>query len=194
MAGRKQFDVDKALDQVMTIFWRRGYAETSLEHIVSATGLGKGSLYGTFGGKPELFRRSLDRYADTYGRRFEVALSGRPTPALAVQAFFEVVLARIADPELPGGCLIALSAMAAPTLDDGNRDHVHALLDQQRQRVQEALERTIPDARGLALFVVATNQALAVLDRAGASAEELADIAAVAVKAVETTTSAAARP
>ena len=191
MAGRKQFDVDRALDQVMTLFWQRGYAETSLEHIVSATGLGKGSLYGTFGGKPELFRRSLDRYADTYGRQYEAALSGRPTPALAIQAFFDVVLARIADPELPGGCLIALSAMAAPTLDDGNRDHVRALLDHQRQRVQATLEGFAPDANELALFVIATNQALAVLDRAGAHAEQLASIASVAVRAVEASTSAA---
>ncbi|GAA3895909.1 TetR/AcrR family transcriptional regulator [Leifsonia kafniensis] len=191
MAGRKQFDVDRALDQVMTLFWQRGYAETSLEHIVSATGLGKGSLYGTFGGKAELFRRSLDRYADTYGRQYEAALSGRPTPALAIQAFFDVVLARIADPRLPGGCLIALSAMAAPTLDDGNRDRVSALLEHQRQRVQAALDAFTPDAAELALFVVSTNQALAVMDRAGASAEQLASVASVAVRAVEASTSAA---
>ncbi|MBT2535432.1 TetR/AcrR family transcriptional regulator [Arthrobacter sp. ISL-69] len=188
MAGRKQFDVDKALDQVMTLFWQRGYAETSLDHIVSATGLGKGSLYGTFGGKPELFRRSLDRYAGTYGLQYEAALSGRATPALAIQAFFDVVLARIADPILPGGCLIALSAMAAPTLDEASRDHVRSLLDRQRQRVQAALEGSTPDAAGLALFVVSTNQALAVMDRAGARADELAGIASVAVRAVKAST------
>lgn len=192
MAGRKQFNVDTALDQVMNLFWQRGYAETSLENILSATGLGKGSLYGTFGGKPELFRRSLDHYADTYGRQFEAALSGHATPTLAIQAFFDVVLARIADPTLPGGCLIAVSAMAAPTLDEASQEHVRTLLDRQRQRVQAALEDSTPDSGALALFVVSTNQALAVMDRAGARAEQLAEIATVAVRAVEVSMSNAA--
>ena len=192
MAGRKQFDVDTALDQAMSLFWQRGYAETSLDHIVSATGLGKGSLYGTFGGKSELFRRSLDRYADTYGRQYEAALSGHATPALAIQAFFDVVLARIADPTLPGGCLIAMSAMAAPTLDEVSREHVRTLLDRQRQRIQAALEGSAPDSGELALFVISTNQGLAVMDRAGARAEQLAGLASVAVRAVKASMSSVA--
>jgi len=184
MAGKKQFDIDEALDTVMTLFWERGYAETSLDHIVTATGLGKGSLYGTFGGKPELFRRALDRYADTYGHQYEAALTGSSDPAEAIQAFFDVVLARIADPALPGGCLIALSAMAAPTLDETSRMHVHALLERQRERVQAALEGVTSKPGVLALSVVGTNQALAVMDRAGASAADLASIVAVAVDSV----------
>jgi AcrR family transcriptional regulator len=184
MAGRKQFDVDGALDTVMTLFWERGYAETSLDHIVTATGLGKGSLYGAFGGKPEMFRRALDRYADTYGHQYEAALTGLSDPAAAIQAFFDVVLARIADPDLPGGCLIALSAMAAPTLDGTSRMHVRALLERQRKRVQAALEGGTSNPGALALSVVGTNQALAVMDRAGASAADLAGIAAVVVDGV----------
>ena len=42
-------------------FWTTGYAGTSMDAIAAATGLGKGSLYGAFGDKRELFRRV---YAD----------------------------------------------------------------------------------------------------------------------------------
>ncbi|WP_213817140.1 TetR/AcrR family transcriptional regulator [Glaciihabitans sp. dw_435] len=187
MAGKKQFDVDGALDTVMTLFWERGYAETSLDLIVTATGLGKGTLYGTFGAKPELFRRALDRYADTFGHQYEAALGGHSDPAAAIQAFFDVVLARIADPDLPGGCLIALSAMAAPTLDETSRMHVRALLARQRERVQAALEGVMSNPGVLALSVVGANQALAVMDRAGASAADLASIVAVTVDGVRAT-------
>lgn len=65
MSGRKQFDVDTALDQAMRVFWERGYTDASLDVVGSATGLGRGSLYGTFGGKDALFRQCLDRYAST---------------------------------------------------------------------------------------------------------------------------------
>jgi len=38
-------------------FWFYGYAGTSIDDVVAATGLGKGSLYGAFGDKHALFLR-----------------------------------------------------------------------------------------------------------------------------------------
>ena len=99
MSGRKQFDVDEAVDRAMAVFWQRGYADASLDMLGAATGLGRGSLYGAFGGKDELFRRALDRYSATYGARYEDALTAHPgNPVRAIEAFFEVILARIDDP------------------------------------------------------------------------------------------------
>lgn len=104
MSGRKQFDVDTALDQAMRVFWQRGYADASLDALGSATGLGRGSLYGAFGNKDALFRRCLDRYTSIYGAQYERALAAHPgDPVRAVETFFDVTLGRIADPSVPGG-------------------------------------------------------------------------------------------
>jgi AcrR family transcriptional regulator len=188
MSGRKQFDVDQALDRAMEIFWERGYAETSLDLLGSATGLGKGSLYGTFGGKEPLFRQALDRYAQTFGRRYEEALALHPKdPVAAVAAFYGVVLDRIVDPTLPGGCLIALSASQVPTLDPASQEKVRELLARQRRRIRAAFPRpddVEPELDNLACFVVAVNQSLAVMNRAGASLEELRAIVRTATAAV----------
>lgn len=188
MSGRRQFDADAALDQAMRVFWQRGYAEASLEALVSATGLGRGSLYGAFGNKDALFRRCLDRYTALYGAQFEQALAAHPgDPARAVEAFFDTVLARIADPSVPGGCLIAQSAAQAPTLGEENSAKVNALLDLQRRRVRTALEDSSADAAtldALAAYVVAVNQSLAVLSRAGASDAELRSVAGLACATV----------
>ncbi|MGW0083581.1 TetR/AcrR family transcriptional regulator [Streptomyces sp. NPDC003393] len=177
MSGRKQFDVTTALDQVMRVFWQRGYADASLDALSSATGLGRGSLYGAFGGKDSLFRKSLDRYAGTYGAQYEHALASHPgEPVRAIEAFFEVVLARIADPSVPAGCLIAHSAAQAPVLSEENSSHVRALLDTQRARVRAALADSEAEPHvldELTTYVVAVNQSLAVLSRAGASEAEL---------------------
>ncbi|MFB6436169.1 TetR/AcrR family transcriptional regulator [Streptomyces sp. NPDC056411] len=196
MSGRKQFDVDQALDQAMRVFWQRGYADASLDALGSATGLGRGSLYGTFGGKDALFRQCLDRYASMYGARYEEALAAHPDdPVRAVEAFFEVVLARIADPGVPGGCLVAQSAAQSPTLKEERRTQVRALLDTQRARVHEALASSSapPQVRDeLATYVVAVSQSLAVLSRAGTPDGELRSVARLACTTVSDTLARAA--
>lgn len=196
MSGRKQFDVGAALDQAMRVFWQRGYADASLDALGSATGLGRGSLYGTFGTKDALFRQCLDHYASTYGAQYEQALTAHPGDAVrAIEAFFDVVLSRIADPSVPVGCLIAQSAAQSPTLKEENGARVRGLLDQQRQRVRTALAASSADPRTLdelSTFVVAVNQSLAVLNRAGASDAELRSVARLACTTVADTLARAA--
>lgn len=192
MSGRKQFDVDRALDQAMVVFWEHSYADASVELLTAATSLGRGSLYGAFGDKDALFRRALDRYSAAWSARYEAALSAHPEdPVRAIEAFFDVALARIADPDLPGGCLIAQSALQSPNLTPASRTHVRALLDRQRALVRGAL--TIPgtgvdagagDLDGLAAYVVAVNQSLAVLSRSGSPGAELRAVARLAVETV----------
>lgn len=188
MAGRKQFDVDTALDRALGVFWQRGYADASLDLLGAATGLGRGSLYGAFGSKEALFRQCLDRYSATYGVQYERALAAHPDePVRAVEAFFGVVLDRIADPAVPAGCLIAQSAAQAPVLDDDSSARVQTLLLTQRTRVRAAL--TTPDINGaqlddLATYVVAVNQALAVMSRAGTTSADLHAVARIACTTV----------
>ncbi|MEW2167980.1 TetR/AcrR family transcriptional regulator [Streptomyces sp. NPDC007084] len=184
MAGRKQFDVDEALEQAMRVFWQRGYADTSLDALGAATRLGRGSLYGTFGGKDALFRRCLDRYSATYADAYESALAGNAgDPVRAVEAFFDVALARIADPAVPLGCLIAQSAMQTPVLEEESGAHVRAKVAAQRGRVRGALEGApaAPEVLdSLAAYVVAVNQGIALMSRAGTPVAELRTVARLA--------------
>ncbi|MFE1963071.1 TetR/AcrR family transcriptional regulator [Streptomyces sp. NPDC059479] len=196
MAGRKQFDVDEAVRRSMHVFWQRGYADTSLDLLGSATGLGRGSLYGAFGGKDALFRRCLDRYAAVYGARHDQALAAHPDdPVRAVEAIFGVVLDRIADPSVPDGCLLAQSASQSPTLNAESRSRVHELLGKQRKRVRAALSASGPEGGeieaeeldDLAIYVVAVIQSLAVLSRAGTPLADLRAVVRIACTTVADT-------
>ncbi|MFD6396617.1 TetR/AcrR family transcriptional regulator [Nocardia sp. NPDC060249] len=62
MARPQNFDTDTVLDRAMDQFWTHGYANTSPAQLADATGIGKGSLYNTFGSKRALFDVVLDRY------------------------------------------------------------------------------------------------------------------------------------
>ncbi|MFF6990122.1 TetR family transcriptional regulator [Streptomyces sp. NPDC010273] len=191
MAGKKQFDMDTALDAAMVQFWRAGYAATSVDDLSRATGLNRSSIYSSLGDKDALFLRCLDRYAARYGEKYDAALScAASEPLAAVRAFFDVTLKRIADPELPDGCLIAQSAMAIPTLSPAVAAHTKEALGLQRSRLRAALKAgRLPDqdADAFAEHMAAVNQSLAVMSRAGASPAQLASVVGVTLDALSRT-------
>ncbi|MER7778646.1 TetR/AcrR family transcriptional regulator [Streptomyces sp. NPDC096191] len=195
MAGKKQFDMDTALDAAMIQFWRVGYADTSVDDLSRVTGLNRSSIYSSLGAKDTLFLRCLDRYAARYGERYDAALScAASEPLAAVRAFFDVTLERIADPELPDGCLIAQSAMAIPVLSPAVAAHAKEALGFQRLRLRAALKAgrlTDEDADAFAEHTAAVNQSLAVMSRAGASPAQLLAIVGVTVDALSQTLRAA---
>ncbi len=188
MAGKKQFDVEDALDRAVLAFWTQGYAETSVETLSESTGLGRSSLYGTFGDKNALFVRALDRYRRRWGDQYDAALARHPhDPAKAVAAYLDVILSRIADPDLPDGCLVAISAAQAGTMNAGTLEHVQAALADQRSRLLTALTtRGLPRRRAedLASFLLAVTQSLGVLSRAGTPTAHLRAVARTSVAAV----------
>ncbi|MFC9056985.1 TetR/AcrR family transcriptional regulator [Streptomyces sp. NPDC057074] len=191
MAGKKQFDMDTALDAAMIQFWRVGYADTSVDDLSRVTGLNRSSIYSSLGAKDTLFLRCLDRYAARYGEKYDAALScAGSEPLAAVRAFFDVTLERIADPELPDGCLIAQSAMAIPVLSPAVAAHANEALGFQRLRLRAALKAgglTDVDADAFAEHMAAVNQSLAVMSRAGASPAQLLTIVGVTVDALSHT-------
>jgi TetR/AcrR family transcriptional repressor of nem operon len=96
MAGVKQFDRDEVLDRAMAAFWTRGYEATSIDDLVEATGIGRGSLYSTFGDKRQLFLAALDRYWNTVGMEMFAELSD-PDPRHAIERMFDALIRRASN-------------------------------------------------------------------------------------------------
>ncbi|WP_179957085.1 TetR/AcrR family transcriptional regulator [Amycolatopsis anabasis] len=188
MAGKKQFDVDVVLDAAMIQFWRAGYAETSLDDLSRATSLNRSSIYSSLGDKDSLYLRCLDRYATRYGDQYDHALSrASGEPLRAIREFFGVTLKRIADPDLPDGCLVAQTAMAIPVLSPDIAARAIEALGFQRARLRAALnaaELADGDADDFAVHIAAVNQSLAVMSRAGASQEQLHTIVDISMSAL----------
>jgi len=65
MPRPRTFDESDVVAAARDEFWSRGYTATSVDDLTSATGLGKGSLYGAFGDKHGLFVRALEDYIGT---------------------------------------------------------------------------------------------------------------------------------
>ncbi|MEM7603482.1 MAG: TetR/AcrR family transcriptional regulator, partial [Verrucomicrobiota bacterium] len=58
----KQFDPEEALNAARDVFWERGYEGASLSMLIERMGIGRKSLYDTFGNKRSLFLKVIDHY------------------------------------------------------------------------------------------------------------------------------------
>ncbi|MEU2563807.1 TetR family transcriptional regulator [Streptomyces longispororuber] len=123
MARTKEFDPDAALGAALELFWSRGYEATSMADLVEHLGIGRASIYATFGNKRELYLKALDRYTEHSEPPLLDELS-RPGPALpGVRA----VVQRFAHEAVTGdtrrtGCFVTnTAAELAPHDADADR-------------------------------------------------------------------------
>jgi AcrR family transcriptional regulator len=69
MGRAKQFSRHGVLEKALPVFWRHGFADTSIQELERATGVNKSGLYAEFDGKDDLFLESLRYYLDEQDRR-----------------------------------------------------------------------------------------------------------------------------
>jgi len=88
-------------------FWMAGYAGTSMDAIAAVTGLGKGSLYGAFGGKRELFHRVYDDHCNATVCSAKRHLSGDDGQAFERLTDYLLGHATACAERRQRGCLVA---------------------------------------------------------------------------------------
>jgi AcrR family transcriptional regulator len=55
----RRFDRDAALEAAMFLFWRKGFAATSMNDLCDAMSIGSPSLYAAFGSKEALYLEAV---------------------------------------------------------------------------------------------------------------------------------------
>ncbi|MEM1138771.1 MAG: helix-turn-helix domain-containing protein [Pseudomonadota bacterium] len=171
MARPRQFNPDEALDSVVEVFWRRGYAATGYDELVRASGVSRKSLYATFGDKDALFIAALRRYRATVAQSILDDLAktgGTPGSTGAVLAEIGKAVALLGQGR---GCLMANTAAAEATASATAQKEVHDHLEAQRAAFTAALRReglSARRAKRLGHFATGTLQAIFLLGHASA--------------------------
>src|SRR5882672_2447452 len=112
LTGRpRSFDLDKALDRALQVFWRKGYEGASLSDLTKAMGINRPSLYAAFGNKQALFRKAVDRYAQTPAAYLREALL-EPTARAVVERLLRGGIDLLTGPHNPPGCLLVQGALS----------------------------------------------------------------------------------
>src|SRR3984893_4306763 len=69
MGRPKSFGREEVLEKAMPVFWKHGFADTSLQELERATGVNKSGLYAEFRDKEDLFVECLRHYLESQGKR-----------------------------------------------------------------------------------------------------------------------------
>lgn len=140
----RSFDEDAVLDALMALFWRKGYAQTSMTDIVEASGVHKPSLYRVFGTKDEMFAAVLRRYLDAQMAMVSGLIEQAAPGADGVHEFLDRFSeGAMADVDRNGCLLVAASNELSGTMP-GYQDFAGAYRSALRERLSLLLARTLP--------------------------------------------------
>lgn len=131
-----EFDRDLVLRSAMEAFRARGYAKTTMQELVAATGLHPGSLYAAFGNKRGLLLAAVDHYVEEKcalrRRCFEQA-----SPLAGLHAYFT----RLVDDALQGACLVTRTLMELAEQDEELHLRCKAIYGELERDLAQQLQR-----------------------------------------------------
>jgi TetR/AcrR family transcriptional repressor of nem operon len=190
MARPKEFDQDKALRKAIRLFSQQGFAATSTDELMRAMGVGRQSMYDTFGDKRALFLSALEMYVTESVDAINMELE-KPGSALSAVRNALVTFAERSDLSSAEGCM-GLNAIS----EFGQRDASVTRITRNAARLQrQTLLRVLTRAKNegeltsdadldsLAGFFESTLAGIRMSAKAGKSRQALRNIATVAGRA-----------
>ena len=106
----KQFNKEKVLEAASNIFRQKGYNGTSIDDILTATGLSRSSLYDSFNDKHNLYLQALEFYKNNeqalYGKLDEKPVNGLQK----IEVLFKEVVNHLINHPDDNGCLMVNAA------------------------------------------------------------------------------------
>lgn len=189
MARHKEFDRDTVLQKAIQVFAHHGYAGTSTDVLLQAMGISRQSMYDTFGDKHKLYLQALQHYSMENVALQIRALHAASSPLKGLAAVLEVIVSQSIAEREPK-CL-GISAIC----EFGRTDpEINMMTETVHKALLSALEQCLSAAQkageigadikpaAAAQFLTVNLIGLRVAARAGASAQSLREIAALALR------------
>jgi len=180
----RAFDTQQALARARDLFWSRGYAATSVQDLVDELGVQRGSLYGAFGDKHDLYLQAVALYARENRDQLETILQADPIlPALREMLLQPSTLTGAPDnPQGRRGCLIGNTTAELVPGDDAAKALAAAAYDGFLEVVTAALARaqatgeitTSETPRAQAQLLLLLFQGSALVSRAQSDRDQIA--------------------
>ncbi|MFK7928571.1 MAG: TetR/AcrR family transcriptional regulator [Myxococcota bacterium] len=180
MGRPREFDRDEALLTALHVFWAQGYEATTMTDLQKALGIGRQSLYATFGDKGDVFIEALSLYIASSEERIASRFR-QGGGADAIRSHFEEAIERVTLPTPRLGCLLVNTAIELGPRSGPAGRLVTASLDV----LAKGFERALHEASSAghlrdhvcpaeaAASLIALNTGLLVMARNGASADAL---------------------
>src|SRR6266446_2413954 len=134
MGRPKGFSRQEVLEKAMPVFWKHGFADTSLQELERATGVNKSGLYSEFRDKEDLFVACLRHYLESQEKRG--LLNKEPLGWNNVETFLKHGPLNKGEQK---GCFSVNSMREFAILPD----EAHAIVAESRSRVHRLLATNI---------------------------------------------------
>lgn len=136
------FDPDTTLDELMYLFWEKGYDHTTQADMVARTGLSTSSLYNTFGDKAAIFDAVLARYNEAVDINC-APMFDRADGLEALEIFIDRLNQHVKEPRFGSpGCLV-VTAMSEAGREAEAFDH---RINYYRAHIEEAMATSLDRA------------------------------------------------
>jgi len=177
----------------MRLFWRKGYAATSVEDLTETLHLSRSSLYDTFGDKRTLFLEALKFYSERVLDATTRTLNESPSPIAGIQKVFDDIIASVGSETGALGCFMVNSVAElvpydpdvteiAATYSESIQKLFAAVLTQAKS--QDMLtEKQTPQQ--LAAYVFNMIQGIRILIKSGATQEQVQAISAMTLQSLQ---------
>ena len=193
VVGRpRQFDRDEALEKAMDTFWTKGYEAASVQDLLNAMGINRGSMYDTFGDKHALFAAAFDHYIEMQSGQLASLLESPGSPLGNVRNMLDWV-SRVATDGRQRGCMVTNSIVEMASCDPMVATALGSVFERMGAGLMRTLDRAVEagemagnaNTRAQTRFVMATVQGLTVLGKSGRTRKELVDVIDVAMSALK---------
>lgn len=189
----RAYERDAVLERALDVFWRKGFAATSLDDLVLATGVNRPSLYAGFGDKQALYMQAMGHFVADMTGRIGDALFGARQPGERAADVIERCLSMMAevytaDPAGGLGCAVFCTTV---TEAPGNAE-IRGLLAESLAAIDAFFERFLRQAQaagelgasldvpGTAMLLGASLHSLGLRARGGQGREEIRRLACAA--------------
>jgi len=116
MARNVEFDEDLAVSRAMDLFWKKGYAGTSMRDLCDAMGVNASSIYNTIGDKHQLFVRCIKHYTESRMEAAKKQLKLIGSPIKAIEKFIMASAHTITNE--PDSCLAIKTTFEVAVSDE----------------------------------------------------------------------------
>lgn len=187
MARPKAFDINSALDTAIAIFREHGFEGTSAQMLVEGMGIGRQSLYDTFGDKWQLYQAALRRYADAEVQAHRTALNSGARAIDGILAMVTRVVAEAHAPCLGVGSIaeFGCSRRELAEINDAAGRRLNAAVTGQIRMSQT--EGDLPnslDPDTVAAFLIASFAGIRIAARGGAGPSQLEALGEMTLRAL----------
>ncbi len=185
----KLFDENEVLTKAMNLFWKQGYAATSVQDLVAHLRINRASLYDTFGDKEELFKKSFELYRKNSMDRIRQLFDDQPNVKEGFSELFNHAIKEAVSDKDRKGCfavnntteLIPNNESFQEILSSNKQDFENLFYEYLKKGQDSGQLKEIKDLWSLASFLFITYNGILVISKIEPNKKELTNSVSIAL-------------